>query len=42
MSKWFGWKFLEGNVQLAISEMKKSFPKMAKSQEKLISIDGRP
>ena len=28
MSKWFGWKFLEGNVQLAISEMKISYPKI--------------
>ena len=25
MSKWVGWKFLEANVQLAISEMKISF-----------------
>ena len=28
MSKWFGWKFLEGNIQLAISEMETSFPKI--------------
>ena len=28
MSKWFAGKFLEGNVQLAISEMKISFPKI--------------
>ena len=26
MSKWFAGKFFEGNVQQAISEMKKSFP----------------
>ena len=28
MSKWFGWKCLEGKVQLAISEMKILFPKI--------------
>ena len=28
MCKWFAGKFLEGNVQLAISEMKISFPKI--------------
>ena len=28
MSKWFAWRFLEGNFQLAISEMKMSFPKI--------------
>ena len=28
MNKWFAGKFLKGNVQLAISEMEISFPKI--------------
>ena len=32
MNKWFVWKFLEGNVQLAISGMKISFPKISEPQ----------
>ena len=28
MRKWSSWKFLAGNVQLAISEIKISFPKI--------------